>query len=204
MTDTAERGTLVSTDRLLFRIETAFNLIAAFAIFILMLLAVAQIVGRSLGYPIWGYLDFVEQAMALFAFLGVAYCERLGGHVRMDLVLRGLRGRALWLAEATAVLISLILVAILIYYAYEHFLRAYLQGDSTIDADLPVWPSKLLVPIAFALLWLRLLVQLVGYVRLIGRPDATPIAVPVIESVEEQARREIEDAGGDEGNERGA
>ncbi|MEC9346402.1 MAG: TRAP transporter small permease [Pseudomonadota bacterium] len=193
MTSTDDGRTLGLADRLLFRAETVFNLIAAFSILFLMFLAVLQIIGRTLGYPIWGYLDFVEQAMAVFAFLGIAYCQKLGGHVRMDMLLRGLGGRALWAAEALTVLISALLVAIIIYYAYEHFLRAFEQGDSTIDANFPVWPSKLLVPIAFSLLFLRLALQFVCYARLVVWPDARPVGVPLIESVEQQAKREIED-----------
>jgi len=96
--------------------------------------------------------------------------------------------------EAFATLAGLFIIAVLIYYGFEHFLRAYQIGDSTIDAELPVWPSKLLVPIAFSLLWLRLLVQLVGFLRLARRPQATPVAVPLIRSVSELAAHEIEEA----------
>ena len=64
--------------------------------------------------------------------------------------------------------IALFVIAVLIWYGFDHFLRAYRLGDSTIDAELPVWPSKLLVPVSFALLWLRLLVQLAGYVYVLS------------------------------------
>jgi C4-dicarboxylate transporter, DctQ subunit len=186
-------------DRLLSPIETALDFIAALFIFALMLVGVAQIFGRKLfDAPIFGYIDIVELAMATFAFLGVAYCQRLGGHVRMEILLSQLRGRTLWLVEAMATVVGLIIVAILVYYGYDHFMRAYEYGDSTIDAEYPLWPSKLLVPFAFSVLWLRLALQLLGYLRLVGHPDAQPVAVPHIESIEEIARREIEEALADE------
>ncbi|HSG75486.1 MAG TPA: TRAP transporter small permease [Burkholderiales bacterium] len=160
-----------------------------------MFLGIAQVLGRQLfNLPISGYIDFVELSMATFAFLGVAYCQRHGGHVRMEMVLKFARGRWQWALEVFGTLVALFIIAVLIWYGYGHFLRAWTLGDSTIDAELPVWPSKLIVPIAFALLWLRLLVQLVGYARLVLRPDAQPVAVPVILSAEELARKEIEES----------
>jgi C4-dicarboxylate transporter DctQ subunit len=85
---------------------------------------------------------------------------------------------------------------VLIYYGWDHFMRAYDSGDSTIDMELPVWPSKLLVPVSFSLLFLRLILQLIGYLRLLRRPDAEPVAVPRMLTVEELARREIEESTG--------
>ncbi len=191
----ADGAVLSRFDERLARVETAFNLIAALCIFALMFLGIAQVLGRKLfNAPMVGYIDFVELSMATFAFLGVAYCQRLGDHVRMELFLSFLKGRALWMFEAFATLAGLFIIAVLIYYGFEHFLRAYQIGDSTIDAELPVWPSKLLVPIAFSLLWLRLLVQLIGFLRLARRPQATPVAVPLIRSVSELAAHEIEEA----------
>jgi len=160
-----------------------------------MFLGIAQVLGRRLlNAPISGYIDFVELSMATFAFLGVAYCQRLGGHVRMEMVLKLARGRMQWAMEVFGTLVALFIIGTLIWYGYEHFLRAWQLGDSTIDAELPVWPSKLVVPIAFALLWLRLLVQLVGYLRLLARPEAEPVAVPEILTAEKLAAREIEES----------
>jgi len=44
----------------------------------------------------------------------------------------------------------------------------------------------------------RLVLQALDYLRLVLHPDAAPIAVPVIETIEVQARNEIEEALGRE------
>lgn len=182
-------------DRRLGRVEEAFNLVAAACIFGLMFLGIAQVLGRRLfDLPISGYIDVVELSMAAFAFLGIAYCQRQGGHVRMEMVLKFAKGRSQWALEVFGTLVALFIVSVLIWYGFTHFLRAWQFGDSTIDAELPVWPSKLLVPVAFALLWLRLVVQLAGYARLLRYPELEPIAVPTILSAAELARREIEES----------
>ncbi|MDP1839972.1 MAG: TRAP transporter small permease subunit, partial [Reyranella sp.] len=69
-------------------VEDSLNLIAAFAIFFLMFVGVAQIVGRTVfDFAIYGYIDWIEQASVLFAFLGIAYAQRLGSHIGMDLTM---------------------------------------------------------------------------------------------------------------------
>jgi hypothetical protein len=83
---------------------------------------------------------------------------------------------------------------VLIWYGSGHFLRAYQLGDSTIDTQLPVWPSKLAVPVAFFLLWLRLWLQFAGYLRMAIDPRRRPVAVTSVLTPEEQAAHEIEES----------
>ena len=185
-------------DRALGRVENAFNLFAGGLVFALMLLGVAQILLRvAFDAPIFGYIDIVEVSMVGFAVLSIAFVQRVGGHVRMELVLSRLRGRALWLVEAGGALVAAFIVAVLIPYSYMHFARAFSFGDSTIDIELPTWPAKLVVPVALALLLLRLLVQCAGYLRLARHPHQAPVAVPVLQDAATQARREIALAAGE-------
>ena len=188
---------LSTPDRLLAKVENFLDLMAAFFILFLMFFGTSQIVARKVfNYPLWGYIDIVEITMATFAFLGVAYSQRLGGHIRMEILIRQLHGRMLWVVEALGALVGLAIILVLLWYGYEHFLRAFQLGDSTIDREISIWPSKMLVPIAFSVLALRLGLQVLGYLRLARRPDVKPVAVPVIEEFEELARHEIEEAMG--------
>jgi TRAP-type mannitol/chloroaromatic compound transport system permease small subunit len=164
-------------------------------ILFLMLLAVVQVVGRKFfNFPIPGYVDWVEMAMAIFCFLSIAYTQKLGGHVRMELFIGRFSGRLLWGLEVIGTLVAMWIIAVLTIYGWDHFVRAWVIGDSSIDIQIPIWPGKLVVVIAFISLELRLLVQLFGFMRLVVHPNAEPIGVPVLETVDEQAQREI-DAG---------
>lgn len=180
-------------------LEDAANLFAAFAIFALMVLGVLQIVMRTVfNNPITGYIDLVELSMASMAFLGAAYSQRLGAHIRMELLIGRLHGRALWIAESFGILVALCIVGVLIKYGAEHFVRSYTLGDTTIDAEFPVWPSKLLVPVAFALWFLRLLIQLAGSLRLVIQPHAVPAGVVTSKEVVAQAQDEIHEIMGED------
>lgn len=189
-------GALGAIDRVMHAIEKLTALVSGYGIFALMLIGVAHIAGRKLfNAPIFGYIDIVEIAMSALVFLGLAYTERLGGHIRMELFVSHLRGRLLWAFELLGVLIGLAIVGVLVVYSYTHAMRAYHSGDTTIDAQYLLWPSKMIVSISLALLFLRLLVSLWGYLRLLADPAAMPAAVPVTIGVEEQARRDAATVG---------
>ena len=184
---------LKAADEGFFRFESGLNLVAALVILAVMFIGVFQVFGRKLiNLPVPGYVDVIEFVMTVFAFVSIAYTQRLGGHVRMEIILKKFHGRALWIVEAFGTLVVIGIVAILAWFGYEHFLRAWLIGDSTIDIEIPLWPSKLLIPAAFAILLVRLVIQLIGFLRLAARPDAEPVGIPLIETVDEQAKHEIE------------
>ena len=189
--DALGRG-LRRADRWLGAAENGLNFCAGLLIFALMLFGVAQILLRLLWRsPILGYIDLVELSMVGFAVLSIAFVQRVGGHVRMELLISRLHGRPLWLMEAFGALLAAFIVAVLIPYSYDHFQRAFQFGDSTIDLELATWPAKLAVPIALSALLLRLLVQLAAYWRLALRPDLEPVAVPAIKNLRAQAEDEI-------------
>lgn len=193
-----EDATLLSRiERRLFRIESLLALIGGLAVFSLMLLAVASVGGRNfLNRPIAGYVDWIEQAMPLIAFVGISYCQRLGGHIRMDMFVGLLRGRVLWAAEFVGTILILALVVMMIWGGWAHFERSfdwsapYWSRDSSLDIRLPLWPAKLLVPVAFSVLGLRLVLQLWGYGRAVLSGTPRPAAVPLIEDASAVAAHE--------------
>ncbi len=193
-------------DRQVYKLESFLNLVSGIVIFFLVLLAVANVLGRKfLASPVPGYVDWTEQFMVVFAFLGLSYCQREGGHIRMDIVVTALRGRLLWLAEFLSVLFMLILTTALIYGTYYHFDRSFdlnsplWSRDSTIDISLPIWPGKAIVAFSMTLLWVRLALQLWAYGRAIRLNPERPVAVPLPEDPAEQAMHEakvVEDRNG--------
>ena len=185
-------------DATLSHVEDGLNLIAALAIFFLMFIGVAQIVGRTVfDFAIYGYIDWMEQASSLFAFLGIAYAQRLGSHIGMDLTMNW-RPANRWKVELFGVSITIVIITILVYASFTNFLRAYSIGDSTMDIKLPTWPAKLMVPLALSVLWLRMSLHICGYLRMVAHPDAEPVGVPKLVTLETQVKDEIAEALGRE------
>ncbi|KHA51716.1 TRAP transporter small permease subunit [Sulfitobacter geojensis] len=188
---------LSKLDRMLLPIERFCALLSGLAIFSLMFLAAYSVTARKFfGAPMMGYVDYIEAAMPIIAIMGVSYVQRDGTHIRMDMLVSALKGRMLWLFELISVVMILILIVALTYGAWEHFDRSFdcarplCSRDSSIDVGLPIWPSKLVVPIAFAVLVLRLLLQTWGYGRALVLGLESPVAVPLNLTVAEQAMLE--------------
>ena len=71
-------------------------------------------------------------------------------------------------------------------------------GFSSFDINLPLWPAKLLAPIAFSVLCLRLAIQIWGYGRAFLLGLSEPVAVPLVMSAAEQAAAEAETVQGND------
>ncbi|MEM9909734.1 MAG: TRAP transporter small permease [Pseudomonadota bacterium] len=201
-----EDGSLLSRiDRGLLVVERFFALVGGIAVFSLMFLAVRSVGGREFfEAPLPGYTNWIEAMMPIIAILGVSYVQRDGTHIRMDILIGQLRGRALWAIETLLIALMLLLMIALTIGAYDFFDRAFdcsrplCSRDSFDDINMPTWPYKLIVPMAFGLLCLRLSVQLVGYARASWLNFERPVAVPLMQSIEDQARAEADQLEGRE------
>ena len=183
----------------LLKLERLCALISGLTIFSLMFLAVYSVSGRKFfNAPLAGYVDYIEAALPIIAIMGVSYVQRDGSHIRMDIFVSLLRGRALWLFELISVFFILALILCLTWGAWLHFDRSFdcsrpfCSRDSSIDIGLPIWPSKLVVPFAFTVLSFRLILQAIGYSRALYSGSRQPAAVPLVLSASEQAKLETE------------
>ena len=199
----SDDSALSRADRALYRLERVLALLSGLAVFSLMVLAVISVAGRNFfNAPLPGYVDWIEQAMPLIAFMGVAYTQRDGGHIRMDILVGALKGRALWAAEFVTTALILALMLLLVWGSWAHFQRSFdfaapmWSRDSSMDIALPLWPAKLLAPVAFSVLCLRLALQLWGYGRAFLLNLVEPVAVPLVQSAAEQAAAEAETVSG--------
>ena len=192
-----DRSARSRADGFLFRIESYLNLAGGLFILAVMLLSVANILGRKFfNLPVPGFVDWMVQAVPVIAFLGIGYCQRLGSHIRMDMMVSKLKRRALWLFELLSVILMGGITGMLIYGSWNHAERAINLGDSTIDINLPTWPVKLLVPVMFTFLLARLVLQSWAYWHALAANDQNPVAVPLIEDAATQANREAQTVSG--------
>jgi TRAP-type C4-dicarboxylate transport system permease small subunit len=199
----SDDSALSRLDHALLRLERALALLSGLAVFGLMVLAVVSVGGRNfLDRPLPGYVDWIEQAMPLIAFMGVSYVKREGGHIRMDIVVGALRGRVLYAVELLTTLLVLALMVLLVWGSWAHFDRSFdwnaplWSRDSSMDIALPIWPAKLLVPVAFSVLCLRLCLQVWGFGRALVTGTSQPVAVPLVLDAATQAQMEAEHLSG--------
>ncbi len=194
---------LITVDRIWSRVENACAALAGVLIGLAMVLTVVEVISRKiLNFPLPGIVDVFELGMAAIAFFGVSQCQRVGGHVRMEMLVRRLQGRTLWAVEALMSTLALAFIGAVALASIDAVERAYLVQDSTMDLLLPVWPAKVCVAIALAILTVRLFLEAVDGLRLAIHPTAEPVTASRVASVADHAREEIEEAlGADSGNE---
>ncbi|MCC1491515.1 TRAP transporter small permease subunit [Cognatishimia sp. F0-27] len=193
----SDDSTLSRLDRALRRVEWGMAFVSGIGAFMLMVLAVVSVTGREFfEEPLRGYVDWIEAAMPLIAIFGISYVMREGGHIRMDIVVGQLKGRWLWAAEFITTCAILMLMVLLVWGSWAHFDRSFdfsapnWSRDSSIDIGLPIWPAKLVVPVAFSVISLRLVLQLWGYGRAFLRGEERPVAVPLVQTAAEMAAAE--------------
>ncbi len=193
----SDNSRLSRLDRRFHALELNLAFISGIAVFGLMVLAVVSVGGRNLfNQPLPGYVDWIEQIMPLIAFMGIAYVQRNGSHVRMDILVGRLKGRVLWATEFVTILAILIVMLLIVWGSWEHFQRSFdfnaamWSRDSSMDIALPLWPAKLLVPVSFSVLCIRLVLQLLGYGLAFIQNRKSPVAVPLVEEIATQAARE--------------
>lgn len=66
------------------------------------LVILIDVIGRYFGAPLVGSQDISQMAMVLVVFGGMALCDKIGGHVSVDVFERLLPTRALWLGDVIA------------------------------------------------------------------------------------------------------
>lgn len=185
---------LSNLHRVWFKVEDACAGAAALLIAAAMVLTVAEVLSRRLlNAPLPGIIDTFNLGMAAIAFLGASQCQRMSGHVRMEMVVRRLSGRTLWCVESFTTLLALGFICAVGVASAEGVVRAYRVGDATMDLLLPVWPAKALVTLALLVLAVRLTLQFFDSLRLAITPEAVPVAALRVATVEELAREEIEE-----------
>ena len=146
-------------------IEDWLNLSSVYIIMFLMFFATAEIFGRYFfNKPIPGHVEIVELIMAGIVFLGIAYTERVGGHIRMELfVTHVLKGRAYHMAEVITSGLSLLVYFFILFYSFKSTLFAIEVGDTTAYLYWPTWPSKILIPIGSLFLCIRFLIEIIQH-----------------------------------------
>lgn len=141
------RATLPAAARTCFPMRRALDLLYNLSGFLagLFLVGVAaltflRIVGRLLGFPAESYDDFAGYSMAASSFLGLAWTLRSGGHIRVDLLLRRLKGSYRWVMEGACLVTSCFLTMYFAWHAVDMALTSYqLSEVSQGLVPVPLW-----------------------------------------------------------------
>ncbi|MEM9795396.1 MAG: TRAP transporter small permease [Pseudomonadota bacterium] len=122
------------------------------------------------GSTVW-QTEAVVYLMIAATLVGLPYVQRLRGHVNVDLIPLALKGRArTWMAYLTLTL-SIVIVAIMLFYAWEFWHLAYTRNwRSDTVWGVTLWKPYLSLLVGLGLLLLQLLADLLAVALGIDAP----------------------------------
>ena len=143
------------------RVETA---LVTILLALMILMAFSQIVLRNFFSSGIDWSDALVRYLVVWvAFVGAAIATREGKHITFDLLSRWLTGTGAIAIQALSNFISAVICSLLTIAAAK-FIRFEAQMGSTAFLDLPVWVPEIIMPIAFGLMTLRFLMQMINEV----------------------------------------
>lgn len=139
------------------------NLLSAVFVLLLMILVVADIFGRYLfNSPVPMTYEVGSFMMVFIVFLGLAYTQRMGAHIRVEFLTLRLSQRLRVRLDLVASILGLLLYATITYQGYYWSLTSYQVGDYVAGLiNIPRWPSQFMVPLGAAILCLQFIADII-------------------------------------------
>jgi len=122
------------------------------------------------GSTIW-QTEAVVYLIVAATLIGLPYVQRLRGHVNVDLIPIILPKRARFLLSIVTLSLSCAIIAVMVWYGYEHWHIAWERGwHSDTVWGVRLWIPYLALPVGFGLLLLQLVADLVAVILKIDQP----------------------------------
>jgi TRAP-type C4-dicarboxylate transport system permease small subunit len=144
-----------------------FFLCSVFAIFGLFTLIFADIVLRSTAnLSIEGAVEIGEYILAAVGFLGLAYAQFKGGHIRVEVLLLRLPHKWQRIVDILILLPVIVFFVVMTHQIGMDAYTAWIENDSRAGTTLliPTWPPKFAAFLGCTMLVIVFLIQLLGYV----------------------------------------
>jgi C4-dicarboxylate transporter, DctQ subunit len=133
----------------------------------------------------WGFVWALELTIFLFAWLvlfGMSYGVRVGAHIGVDLVIKNLSAGVAKIVGLIAIALCMLYAALLAYGGYQSLDLLLMIGIEAEDLPIPLWVPKLILPLGFALLFIRF--AQAGWNLLTGKDTGIHLADEVDEAIE--------------------
>lgn len=150
-------------DRALSRLYRLSGYAAAVCLMAIAVLVCASIVSRLVSVYVPGLTEYSGYAMAAASFLALAYTFEHDAHIRVELVLSRLHGRARWFAELWCLGVASIVAVFLAFYLCRlvYFSWKFEEYSEGADAIL-LWKPQALAMTGAVILAIAVVHRLVG------------------------------------------
>ena len=145
---------------------------AGIAIVTIAVAILAQIVGRLLGYNLFGMVELSTFAMVAATFIALPYTLATGGHIRILFVVAPLRSRPRRWVEVACYAITLLFVLYFLYYCGDLTVDSFRRGARSQGMlSAPLWIPQALMTFGILLFALALAHGVIGLMRGTAAPQ---------------------------------
>jgi TRAP-type C4-dicarboxylate transport system permease small subunit len=166
----AKNGTMNSLVRMFDRLNDYFCLVAGGVIGFTTLIVIYEVVMRYLiKRPTTWVNDISEILLVYCTFLGAAWVLRVGGHIKVDVVVTLMRKKQQVFMGIIQDILSLFFCVVFTWITWDSFLDSVTTQERTAGGlfSVPLWTVYVVIPLGAALLSLQLVRQIVdGFVYL--------------------------------------
>ncbi|MBF9033441.1 TRAP transporter small permease subunit [Rhodobacterales bacterium HKCCE2091] len=128
---------LASLDRVAARLVRLAALIGTIGLLVEVVVILTDVVGRGFGEPLRGAQDISIMALVLIVFGGMALCDRIGGHISVDIFERHFPG---WMnrgADIVSAVLGAVVFALIAWTMWESAALSEMLNLSTNIINLP-------------------------------------------------------------------
>ncbi|KXF81839.1 TRAP transporter small permease [Enterovibrio coralii] len=140
--------------------------LSGFFIVLIMLIILAQIIGRFFGFIVPSAEDFSGYALAASTFFGLAYTFREGGHIRVNLAIQRLPEQLQQPIETVVLAVAFLLLCFASYYCAYMVWESYDFEEVTHGyIPIPLWIPQVPLAVGMIAFTLAVLDSLVENIR---------------------------------------
>lgn len=120
---------------------------AALGVALQLVTVVADVILRvAINEPIGNVVELSSYwYMVIMVFCGLAYAQRRGGHIDVDILYERLDPSAKAVLWAIGAVVSLLILCAITYWSIDSAMRAYEIRETAPASDLIIWPARFLV-----------------------------------------------------------
>jgi TRAP-type C4-dicarboxylate transport system permease small subunit len=147
-----------------------FNWIAMVALVAMFALEIFDIAGGKLFlFPVPGSVDLLGLLLVLTGAFGLAQTEIIRQHIRIDFLVIRLSGRTRVAFDCFGHIMSIILIAMLIWASYLYAIRLFNSGTGSMTLLIPLFPFPFILALTCLPLLLVYVMKLIDTVRGTGK-----------------------------------
>ena len=130
-------------------------------VLVMMILTTLDVAGRYFfSKPVPGAMEMSSFMLAVFSMMGMAHTHQRGANVRVTMLIRTLPPRAANFLMVITSLLTLQVVAAIVWYAVVMGMEEFHSNATTDALSIPIYPLEFLLAFGAALLGLEVIINL--------------------------------------------